>query len=127
MKHDVYFRCGDCGARIQEFDGKNYTAAKEPKPWPLRRTIENRKKIAGRPLCDACWEREIRNCKEISQKGSPSGAEAPTGDNRKKNTFIIADQSEKIKSLDRLYTGARNHGTGMEEQDGTYIPGFPGI
>lgn len=31
-------------------------------------------------------------------KGSPGGAEAPTGDNRKKNTINIAEKPENVKS-----------------------------
>ena len=31
------------------------------------------------------------------EKGSPGSAEAPTGDNRKKNIFNIADVPEKVK------------------------------
>lgn len=54
---DLYFRCGDCGKRLMEFDGKTYRAPERKKTVPIRAGIEQRKKEAGRALCDACWRK----------------------------------------------------------------------
>ena len=40
---------------------------------------------------------------EPIEKGSPGSAEAPTGDNRKKNIFNIADVPEKVKPKGTIY------------------------
>lgn len=52
---DVFYRCGKCGKRIVEFDGRNYTAPEVKYQLPLRRILGEREKAAGEILCGACW------------------------------------------------------------------------
>lgn len=57
MKSDLYFRCEECGGRILRADPKNYRAAIDRDPPPLRKVIFQREKETGRQLCGACMEK----------------------------------------------------------------------
>ena len=63
------------------------------------------------------------------EKGSPGGAVAPTGGNRKKNTFNIADFQEDVKPAgpEPIY-GATVYWTGADEiiRSGTVIGEYCG-
>jgi len=59
MKNDLLFRCENCGGRIVRYDGKEYRAPETKNTKPLRQILSERKKKAGRQLCDACWEKFI--------------------------------------------------------------------
>jgi len=43
----------------KEYDGKEYRAPETKNTKPLRQILSERKKKAGRQLCDACWEKFI--------------------------------------------------------------------
>ena len=75
MGDDVYFRCGKCGERALNYDGRNYRHTEEIDPPTMRMVLELRKKEAGCQMCDACW-REFSERRSVCSSRKTGSAAA---------------------------------------------------
>jgi len=78
----IYFQCADCGKRVRIFDGVTFKFQEERETKPLRAVVNERKRAAGRELCEGCWKRFLLKI------GNPGDAAASTGATKKRTQLL---------------------------------------